>query len=77
MATAFVFINTAPTKERSVYGELCHVKEIVELHPLVGDFDMIAKVEAPDLDRLGQIVIDKIRSVPGVIDTETSLVTML
>jgi DNA-binding Lrp family transcriptional regulator len=71
MVIAFVLIDILPSKERAVYGELSEVKEIVELHPLVGDYDIIAKVEADDLDVLARIVIDKIRSIPGVIDTKT------
>jgi DNA-binding Lrp family transcriptional regulator len=71
MVIAFVLIDILPSKERAVYNELTEVKEIVELHPLVGDYDIIAKVEADDLDVLARIVIDKIRSIPGVIDTKT------
>ena len=71
MAVGFVLISTAPAKEHDVYSELSKVKEIVELHPLFGEYDLIAKVEADDFNRLGQIVADKIRSIPGVIDTKT------
>lgn len=71
LAIGFVLISTAPAKEHEVYSELLRVKEIVELHPLFGEYDLIAKVEAEDFNALGQVVVDKIRSVPGVIDTKT------
>jgi DNA-binding Lrp family transcriptional regulator len=71
MATGFVLISTAPAKEHDVYSELLKVKEIVELHPLFGEYDLIAKVEAEDFNALGQVVVDKIRAVKGVIDTKT------
>jgi DNA-binding Lrp family transcriptional regulator len=71
MAIGFVLISTAPAKEHEVYNELLKVREIVELHPLFGEYDLIAKVEAPDFNLLGQIVVDKIRAIPGVIDTKT------
>ena len=71
MAIGFVLISTAPAKEHEVYTELLRVKGIVELHPLFGEYDLIAKVEADDFNALGQLVVDKIRSVPGVIDTKT------
>ena len=71
MAIAFVLISTAPTKDHEVYNELMKVKEVVELHPLFGEYDLIAKIEAPDLNQLGQIVVDKVRSIAGVIDTKT------
>jgi DNA-binding Lrp family transcriptional regulator len=71
VAIGFVLISTAPAKEHEVYTELLRVKGIVELHPLFGEYDLIAKVEAEDFNALGQLVVDKIRSVPGVIDTKT------
>ncbi len=71
LAIGFVLISTAPAKEHEVYTELLRVKGIVELHPLFGEYDLIAKVEAEDFNALGQLVVDKIRSVAGVIDTKT------
>ncbi len=71
MAIGFVLISTAPAKEHDVFTELSNVKNIVELHPLFGEYDIIAKVEAEDFNRLGQIVVDKIRAIDGVIDTKT------
>ena len=44
---------------------------IVELHPLFGEYDLIAKVEAPDFDTLGHVVGTKIRSNEGVVNTKT------
>jgi len=71
MVTGFVLIRTAPTKEREVYSELLKVKGIVELHPLFGEYDLIAKVEAEDINTIGRVVVDRIRAVKGVIETKT------
>ncbi len=71
MAIGFVLISTAPGKEHEVYDTLKKIKEIVELHPLFGEYDLIAKVEAKDFNELGKIVVDQIRNIPGVIDTKT------
>ena len=71
LAVGFILISTAPAKEHEVYNELLKVKEIVELHPLFGEYDLIAKIEAVDFNQLGQVVVDKVRSIPGVIDTKT------
>ena len=46
MPVGFVLISTAPAKEHQVYNELLKIKEIVELHPLFGEYDLIAKVDA-------------------------------
>ncbi len=71
LAIGFVLISTAPAKEHDVYNELLKVAEIVELHPLFGEYDLIAKIEAEDFNALGEIVIDRIRAISGVIDTKT------
>ena len=71
MAIGFILISTAPAKEHEVYNELKKIKEIVELHPLFGEYDLIAKLEAKNFNLLGQIVVDKIRTIAGVVDTKT------
>lgn len=71
MAVGFVLISTAPTKEHEVYSKLLKIPEIVELYPLFGDYDLIAKLETDDYNRLGQIVVEAIRGIDGVIDTKT------
>ena len=77
MTTGFVLISTAPSKERSVYSELLKIHEIVELHAISSDHGLIAKVETKDTNHLSEIVLKRIRSIPGVIDTDTSLVVKL
>ena len=71
MAIGFVLINAAPAHEHEVYNKLSKVPEIVEVHPLFGEFDIIAKIEADDFEKLGNLVVNKIRSIDGVIDTKT------
>ncbi len=71
MAVGFVLISTAPGKEHDVYNALKNIKEIVELHPLFGEYDLIAKIDAKDFNELGKIVVDQIRNISGVIDTKT------
>jgi len=71
MVIGYVLISTAPAKEHDVYNELLKLKEIVELHPLFGEYDLIAKIESDDFNHLGQVVVDQIRTIKGVIDTKT------
>ena len=71
MVIGFVFISTAPAHEHDVYTNLSKVPEIIELHPLFGEYDLIAKIEADDFENLGVVVVNKIRSIDGVIDTKT------
>lgn len=70
-AIAFVLICTAPGKEKDVYGNLGKIKEITEAYPLFGEYDIIARVEAEDFGRIGEVIVDKVRHVEGVLDTKT------
>ena len=71
MAIGFVLISAAPAREHEVYDKLTKVPEIIELHPLFGEYDLIAKIDAEDFEKLGSIVVNKIRSIEGVINTKT------
>jgi DNA-binding Lrp family transcriptional regulator len=71
MAMGFVLLSAAPGKEKDVFIEIQKIKEVIELHPLFGEFDLIVKIEAADFNKLGEIVVEKIRKIPGVIDTKT------
>ena len=54
-----------------MYEQLLKIKEVVELYPLFGDYDLIAKVEAGDYNTIGEVVVAKIRSIEGVRTTKT------
>jgi DNA-binding Lrp family transcriptional regulator len=71
MAIGFVLIHVGPAHEKEVYNKLSKIPQIIELHPLFGEYDLIAKIEANDFEELGSIIVNKIRSINGVIDTKT------
>lgn len=71
MAMGFVLINVAPAHEHEVYNQLSKIPQVVELHPLFGEYDLIAKIDANDFEELGTIIVNKIRSIAGVLDTKT------
>jgi DNA-binding Lrp family transcriptional regulator len=70
-AIGFVLIDIEPTREREVYAKLMKLKEIVELYPLFGEYDLIAKVEGDSFDAIGAVVVSQIRSIEGVKATKT------
>ncbi len=71
MYTAFVLIQASPTKEHIVYANLLQLKELKEIHPLFGKYDFIAKIVLEKANSLQDIVINKIRQMDGVLDTNT------
>jgi len=71
VAIGFVLIKTAPAEEREVYKILTSIEEVKEVHSLFGEYDLIAKIQADNFNKLGQTVVDRIRSIEGVEDTKT------
>ena len=71
MVLGYVLINIAPTHEQDVFNKLSKASDIIEIHPLFGEYDLLVKIEAKDYEKLGSIIINKIRSIEGVIDTKT------
>ncbi|MET1125106.1 MAG: Lrp/AsnC ligand binding domain-containing protein [Archaeoglobaceae archaeon] len=71
MAIGFVLIKVFPGKERKVYDELVSMKEVEELYPLFGEYDLIAKVVVRSLEELSDVVVNKIRKIEGVVETKT------
>ena len=68
---AYVLITTATGKESSVIDSIRHLPELSEAHQLFGQYDIIARMETEDYDKLCDVVLQKIRSVPGVTGSRT------
>ena len=64
MAIGFVLISAAPAHEHEVYNKLSKVPEIVELHPLFGEYDLIAKIKADDLSLGNQAYVETFSIYP-------------
>lgn len=75
MAIGFALLSISPLHEKEVYEILSTVSEITEIHPLFGEYDILLKIECSDIDSIGTIVINKVRSIKGVVDTKTLIGT--
>ncbi len=71
MEIGFVLMHVSPLHEHEVFKKLSTIPEIIELHSLFGEYDLIAKIEAESYERIGQIIIQKIRTIEGIVDTKT------
>ena len=77
MPIAYVLVNAEAGQESAVHARLLKVPEVRELMPLFGEYDFICKIDAPDLDDLGQTILTKIRTIGGVAQTRTLTATKL
>lgn len=75
MATGFALLSISPLHEKEVYEALNQMSEISEVHPLFGEYDILVKIECLDIDSIGEVVIKKIRSLSGIVDSKTMIGT--
>jgi DNA-binding Lrp family transcriptional regulator len=72
---AYVLIETAPGKTKSVKKELGRIagasSTLAQLDAVTGPYDFIAQVEGPTLDAIGRLVTDEIGAIDGVTRTTT------
>ncbi|MDO8532946.1 MAG: Lrp/AsnC ligand binding domain-containing protein [Dehalococcoidia bacterium] len=75
MATrAFILIETAVGKTRDVVTSLRQVKGMKTVEAVTGPYDVVAVIEAADLNSVGETVTQKVHTVPGIVRTITCLV---
>lgn len=67
---AFMGINIRQGSADEVTSELASFREILEVHELHGRFDLLVKIRARSLDEMRNIVVNKIRSMPQVLEVE-------
>ena len=71
MVIGFVLMHVSPLHEYEVFNKLSKLHEVIEVHPLFGEYDIIAKIEAKDYESIGEIVIHKIKTIDGITNTKT------
>ena len=74
MPVSYVLINVEPGSEEAVLKEVRKVQNVRDCHRIYGIYDMIVKVEADSMDGLKEIITWKIRRLPGVRSTVTTIV---
>nr|AIE96584.1 transcription regulator [uncultured marine group II/III euryarchaeote AD1000_80_H11] len=71
MSTAFVLIKAEPGCERDVYLSLLNIDSVSETHVSYGEYDLVARIDFDDEKEMAQTLIGSMRSISGVIKTET------
>jgi DNA-binding Lrp family transcriptional regulator len=74
MLSAYVLIETEVGKVAHVAQALTKLDGVQLAEDLAGPYDVIAKLQAPDLDELGRLVASQIQVLDGVSRTVTCIV---
>jgi DNA-binding Lrp family transcriptional regulator len=70
---AFVLLNTELGMEIKITEALEGVKEITNIYSLYGIYDIIIEMEADTMDRIKEVVFNKVRRLDNVKSTITLL----
>src|ERR671930_1828306 len=68
-------INVEPGFADEATLELSNLDEVLEIHEMHGTFDLLLKIRAKDLNQMRDVVENKIRKLPHILETE--LMTVL
>jgi DNA-binding Lrp family transcriptional regulator len=71
---AYILIQTEVGKASEIAIQIAQINGVTMAEDVTGPYDVIARIEAPTLDALGQIVIAKIQDVKGITRTLTCTV---
>ncbi|MFI7587787.1 Lrp/AsnC family transcriptional regulator [Spongisporangium articulatum] len=77
LVQAYVLIQTEVGQSSQVADEIRSLSGVTMAEDVTGPYDVIARVEAPSMDALGQLVIARIQDVKGITRTLTCTVVHL
>ena len=74
MVLADVLISTSPGKAINVVTQMQGQSGVLQADAITGEYDCIARVEAPDVAGIGSLIVERIQRIDGVFKTVTCLV---
>ena len=66
--------DDVPVSQRAVAEEIAKFTEVQEVHIITGDWDLLVKLRAENVEAIGKFVVDKLRLIKGLEKTLTCMV---
>lgn len=77
MITGVVLIRLSSGKEKSALAKIKDTPGVSHVSAVYGRWDLVCDIEADDLPTMTNVVVTKLRSIPGVHSTETLVTTAI
>jgi Lrp/AsnC family transcriptional regulator for asnA, asnC and gidA len=71
---AFVGINLSKGSRDEVLVALSQLEEILELHEMYGQFDLLVKIRSRNLEEMRDIIANKISNIPQITEAQSMMV---
>ncbi|KXB01001.1 hypothetical protein AKJ43_03765 [candidate division MSBL1 archaeon SCGC-AAA261D19] len=74
MVEAYVLVTSAIGKVKEVAEKLQDLENVENVRVVTGPFDVVVLAKAKDLSTLTNTVVEGIRRIDGVVNTDTAIV---
>jgi DNA-binding Lrp family transcriptional regulator len=74
MPTAYILVNCIVGAEENIINEVAKLSDVKEVRGTYGVHDVFVKVTSDNTETLNHTITSKIRKVPGISSTVTSVV---
>jgi len=71
---AVVFLNVDIGAEDKIMEQLAAIPEVKAVYFVYGPYDLVVKIEAPDIEKIRAVVREKVRKIDGIRSTTTLIV---
>lgn len=71
---AYIMMNVKTGAEDLVCSQILKFSEVEEVAVIYGEYDLIVKVKAKDMNNLDKLIVDKMRSISDILLTATMLI---
>jgi DNA-binding Lrp family transcriptional regulator len=72
---AYVLITVKSGSEREFVKQISKFDEVVEANLVIGENDIVIKIEVKDIAQIDKFLTDKLRILPDVFLTTTMIIT--
>ena len=77
MVAAYVLIQTDVGRAAGVAATIASIAGVAIASPVTGPYDVIARIEADSVDKIGKMVVSQIQAVEGITRTLTCPIVVL
>ena len=72
---AYVLITVKSGSEREFLKEISKFNQVVEANLVIGESDIVIKIDVKDISHMDKFLTDKLRVIPDVFLTTTMIIT--
>jgi DNA-binding Lrp family transcriptional regulator len=76
-SAAYVLIDIAAGAAHKVFRDLEKITNVVQVDIVTGPYDLVALVHGSDFNKIGNVVMNRIQTIEGVVNSITCYVIRL